>query len=95
MRKIYGYILAMAIMCFSFNGCDFLEAPPTVEMNEDDVFADRTLCEKFITGIYAEGMPLGFSMDDSFTVRPLTEDPATRRNPEPNGTGIKAGTQTP
>ena len=71
MRKIYGYILAMAIMCFSFNGCDFLEAPPTVEMNEDDVFADRTLCEKFITGIYAEGMPLGFSMDDSSTDRLL------------------------
>lgn len=55
-------IVAAALM---FQACDFLEAPPSTSMNEDDVFGDRTLCEQYIAGIYAEGMPLGFSLSSS------------------------------
>ena len=40
-------------------------------MDEDGVFADRTLTEQYITGIYAEGMPLGFSMGSSGIDRKL------------------------
>ena len=59
--KYFGLILTVAVA----GSCDFLEAPPSTDLNEDSVFADRSLCEQFITGIYAEGMPLGFSMNSS------------------------------
>lgn len=61
--KIRTYIIAVLAAMLSFSGCNFLEAPPSTDLNEDKVFSDRTLCERFITGIYAEGMPLGFSMN--------------------------------
>lgn len=61
--KIRTYIIAVLAAILSFSGCNFLEAPPSTDLNEDKVFSDRTLCERFITGIYAEGMPLGFSMN--------------------------------
>ena len=53
-------ILLSSVLMFSCS--DYLEAPPSVDLDEDGVFADRTLTEQYITGIYAEGMPLGFSM---------------------------------
>ena len=49
-----------------------MEAPPSVDLDEDGVFADRTLTEQYITGIYAEGMPLGFSMGSSGIDRKLS-----------------------
>lgn len=61
--KIRTYIIAVLAAILSFSGCNFLEAPPSTDLNEDKVFSDRTLCERFITGIYAEGMPLGFCMN--------------------------------
>lgn len=63
MKKIFGNIVSCTVAAMAFCGCNFLEAPPSTDLDEDDVFADRTLCEKFITGIYAEGLPLGFSMN--------------------------------
>lgn len=56
-------VLVVAVALFS--ACDFLEAPPSTELDENAVFADRALAEQYITGIYAEGMPLGFSMNSS------------------------------
>ena len=56
-------ILLSSVLMFSCS--DYLEAPPSVDLDEDGVFADRTLTEQYITGIYAEGMPLGFSMGSS------------------------------
>ena len=50
-------ILLSSVLMFSCS--DYLEAPPSVDLDEDGVFADRTLTEQYITGIYAEGMPLG------------------------------------
>ena len=47
--KYFGLILTVAVA----GSCDFLEAPPSTDLNEDSVFADRSLCEQFITGIYA------------------------------------------
>ena len=55
-------VLVVAVALFS--ACDFLEAPPSTELDENAVFADRALAEQYITGIYAEGMPLGFSMKE-------------------------------
>ena len=52
---------------------DFLETPPSVELDENGVFADRTLTEQYLTGVYAEGMPLGFSMSSSTTDRGLSD----------------------
>lgn len=52
---------------------DFLETPPSVELDENGVFADRTLTEQYLTGVYAEGMPLGFSMSSSNTDRGLSD----------------------
>ena len=51
-------ILLSSVLMFSCS--DYLEAPPSVDLDEDGVFADRTLTEQYITGIYAEGMPLGY-----------------------------------
>ena len=50
---------------------DYLETPPSVELDEDKVFADRTLAEKYLTGIYAQGLPLGFNASTSNTDRRL------------------------
>ncbi len=50
---------------------DYLEAPPTVDLDENKVFADRVLTEQFLTGVYAEGMPLGFAMSSSNADRRL------------------------
>ena len=61
--KIRTYIIAVLATILSFSGCNFLEAPTSTDLNEDKEFSDRTLCERFITGIYAEGMPLGFCMN--------------------------------
>lgn len=70
MKKII-YLISI-ILFFIGNSCsDYLEAPPSVDLDEDGVFADRTLTEQYITGIYAEGMPLGFSMSSSNTDRRL------------------------
>lgn len=63
MKKLFPY--AAALLLIPFQACDFLEAPPSTGLNEDGVFADRTLTERYITGIYAEGLPLGFSMGSS------------------------------
>ena len=62
-------ILLSSVLMFSCS--DYLEAPPSVDLDEDGVFADRTLTEQYITGIYAEGMPLGFSMGSSGIDRKL------------------------
>src|SRR5690554_1280110 len=56
-------LFLMVFFCFSCS--DYLEAPPSVDLNEDDVFSDRTLVEQYLTGIYAEGMPNGFNMSTS------------------------------
>ena len=45
-------ILLSSVLMFSCS--DYLEAPPSVDLDEDGVFADRTLTEQYITGIYAE-----------------------------------------
>ncbi|ETD17584.1 hypothetical protein HMPREF1199_01835 [Hoylesella oralis CC98A] len=50
---------------------DYLETPPSVDLDENKVFADRSLTERYLTGVYAEGMPLGFCMSSSNTDRRL------------------------
>jgi len=50
---------------------DYLETPPSVELDEDKMFADRTLAEKYLTGIYAQGLPLGFNASTNNTDRRL------------------------
>lgn len=60
---LFSLLLITGFFCFSCS--DYLEAPPTVDLDEDGVFADRTLVEQYITGIYAEGMPNGFNMSTS------------------------------
>ncbi len=63
--KTIRYISAIALL-LTLGACkDYLEAPLTTDMNEDMVFSDRTLAERFVTGIYADGMPQGFSMSSS------------------------------
>lgn len=64
-------ILSIICCCILGSCGDYLEAPPSVDLDEDKVFADRTLTEKYLTGIYADGMPLGFSMSSSNTDRRL------------------------
>lgn len=70
MKKIKSIVIVfLATLLY---GCaDYLEAPPTVELDEDMVFADRSLTERYLTGVYAEGMPLGFCMSSSNTDRRL------------------------
>ena len=71
MKRI-AYICAILLSSVLMFSCsDYLEAPPSVDLDEDGVFADRTLTEQYITGIYAEGMPLGFSMGSSGIDRKL------------------------
>lgn len=72
MKHLIYLISLVYITGLLFFSCsDYLEAPPTVELDEDGVFADRTLAEQYITGIYAEGMPNGFNMSTSNTDRRL------------------------
>lgn len=67
------YTIGM-VLAGLFSSCsDYLEAPPSVELDENGVFADRTLAEQYLTGVYAEGMPLGFSMSTSNTDRGLSD----------------------
>ena len=75
-------ILLSSVLMFSCS--DYLEAPPSVDLDEDGVFADRTLTEQYITGIYAEGMPLGFSMGSSGIDRKLCATPWQERVMKPN-----------
>lgn len=66
MKKII--YVSIVVACALLSSCgDYLEAPPTVELDENKVFQDRTLTERYLTGIYAEGMPLGFNMKTSGT----------------------------
>lgn len=68
-KSIY---LSIALASILLAGCgDYLEAPPTVELDETKVFADRALTERYLTGVYAEGMPLGFCMSSTNTDRRL------------------------
>ncbi len=70
--KKTAYLLMIALSAV-IGGCsDYLEAPPSVDLDENKVFTDRTLTERYLTGVYAEGMPLGFSMSSSNTDRRLT-----------------------
>lgn len=70
-KTIYAIILTCGGLLTSCS--DYLEAPPSVDLDENGVFADRTLAEEFLTGIYADGMPLGFSMSTSNTDRGLSD----------------------
>ena len=70
MKKfIYLSIILLAAMATACS--DYLETPPSVELDEDKVFADRTLAEKYLTGIYAQGLPLGFNASTNNTDRRL------------------------
>ena len=42
-------ILLSSVLMFSCS--DYLEAPPSVDLDEDGVFADRTLTEQYITSM--------------------------------------------
>ena len=66
-RFIYLSIILLAAMATACS--DYLETPPSVELDEDKVFADRTLAEKYLTGIYAQGLPLGFNASTNNTDR--------------------------
>lgn len=68
-RKNLIYILVCGALLTSCS--DYLETPPSAELDENKVFADRTLTESYLTGVYAEGMPLGFSMNSSDADRKL------------------------
>ena len=68
-RFIYLSIILLAAMATACS--DYLETPPSVELDEDKVFADRTLAEKYLTGIYAQGLPLGFNASTNNTDRRL------------------------
>ena len=68
-RTNFIYILVCGALLTSCS--DYLETPPSAELDENKVFADRTLTESYLTGVYAEGMPLGFSMNSSDADRKL------------------------
>ena len=54
--------LSIILLAATATACsDYMETPSSVELDEDRVFADRTLAEKYFTGIYAQGLPLGFN----------------------------------
>lgn len=65
--KNITYLSLVFVLAFLSACSDYLEAPPTVELDENKVFQDRTLTERYLTGVYAEGMPLGFNMRTSGT----------------------------
>ena len=69
--KKFIYISSIMLAALTTACSDFLETPPSVELDEDKVFADRTLAEKYLTGIYAQGLPLGFNASTSNTDRRL------------------------
>ena len=69
MKRI-AYICAILLSSVLMFSCsDYLEAPPSVDLDEDGVFADRTLTELFLSGSLAEGMPRGFAMGWSVSDR--------------------------
>ena len=43
-------ILLSSVLMFSCS--DYLEAPPSVDLDEDGVFADRTLTEQYLSLIH-------------------------------------------
>lgn len=69
--KTYKLLTIFICSLSLFSCADYLEAPPSVDLNEDKVFSDRALAERYLTGIYAEGMPLGFCMSSDNTDRRL------------------------
>ena len=65
MKTSLKSIIFLSVILTCCVSCDFLETPPSADLDETRVFSDRTLTERFLTGIYAEGVPLGFSMSSS------------------------------
>ncbi|WP_195906764.1 MULTISPECIES: RagB/SusD family nutrient uptake outer membrane protein [Prevotellaceae] len=69
--KKYHFLKIIMSSMFLCSCTDYLETPPSVDLDENKVFADRSLTERYLTGVYAEGMPLGFCMSSSNTDRRL------------------------
>ena len=70
-KNLLKSIIFLSVILTCCVSCDFLETPPSADLDETKVFSDRTLTERYLTGIYAEGVPLGFSMGSSGTDRRL------------------------